>query len=341
MAVIAIVVEHAAGGIAHATRDQVACATRIAEFLNAELLAVVIGDDVEPAAEALASKWGVETTVVHIAESRYYQWDTWLNTLETVLGALPIAGVVLGHTPIGMELAPALALRLHARCISGVHSVRCEGEGIFFRRELFGGKVSACVGPCRGRWLITVQPGAFPLSLQECVHCANIRRIEAKAALSRTRLVDVQSTATGIAALQRAKIVVGAGRGLGKKENLNLVQDLASVLPGAVVGGSRPVCDAGWIEYGRQIGLTGNTIRPKLYIACGISGAYQHVVGMRDSAVVAAINNDPNAAIFNHADVAVLADLVDFLPVLTDKLKKVLREKEALLNQSQGDERPN
>jgi electron transfer flavoprotein alpha subunit len=341
MAVIAIVVEHAAGCIAPVTGDQVECAMRIAAFLKAEAQAVLIGDDVQQAAEFLASKWGVETTVVHIPESRYYQFDTWLNSLEMVIGALPIAGVVLGHTPNGMELAPSLAVRLHARCISGVHSVQCEGEGLFFQRALFGGKVWARIGQPQGRWVVTVQPGAFPLRLQESVHKANIRQIEAAAPMNRARLVDLQSAETGNVALQKAKIVVGAGRGLGMKENLKLVHDLASVLPGAVVGGSRPVCDAGWLDYGHQIGLTGNTIRPRLYIACGISGAFQHIVGIKDSEVVAAINKDPNAAIFNHADVAVLADVVDFLPVLTDKLRQVPREKEAQVHQSQGEQGSN
>ncbi|MGC8906888.1 MAG: electron transfer flavoprotein subunit alpha/FixB family protein [Desulfomonilaceae bacterium] len=341
MAIIAIVVEHAGGRVAPVTSDQVACATRIAEFLSAEPHAALIGDDVQQAAEVLVCEWGVETTVVHIPESRYYQFDTWLNSLEMVLEGLPVTGVVLGHTPNGMEVAPALAVRLQARCISGVHSVLCEDEGLFFQRDLFGGKVSARIGPCQGRWVVTVQPGAFPLRMQECVPRANIRRIEAAAPVNRTRLVDLESAETGDATLQKAKIVVGAGRGLGKKENLKLVQDLASVLPGAVVGGSRPVCDAGWIEYSRQIGLTGNTVRPKLYIACGVSGAFQHIVGMRDSEVVAAINKDPNAAIFNHADVAVLADLVDFLPVLTDKLRQTLREKEAPARQPQGEQIPN
>jgi len=329
MEVIAIVVEHIAGRIADITRDQMECARQAAGFINATLHGIIIGNDIQGPAELLASTWGIQTTGVLVRGVQYYQCDVWLDALETVLRRMPVTGIILGHTPNGMELGPALAVRLGASCVAGVSFIDYESEQIAFHRPLFGGKISARVKPEAHRWVISVQPGAFPSSQREGATNAAIQLTEVQLRPSKMRFMGLHSVAGGDTALQQAKAVVAGGRGLGRKENLKLLGELAGAIPGSVVGGSRPLCDAGWLDYTRQIGLTGNTVRPNLYIACGISGAFQHVVGMRESDLVVAINNDPHAAIFNHADVAIVADLVDFLPILTDKLKQVHREKEA------------
>jgi electron transfer flavoprotein alpha subunit len=122
-------------------------------------------------------------------------------------------------------------------------------------------------------------------------------------------------------ALADADVIVSAGRGIGRQENLSLIYRLASVFSRSAVGGSRPVCDAGWLQYKQQVGMTGATVTPKLYIACGISGAMQHVSGMRGAGFIVSINTDPNAAIFNVSDVCIAEDAAEFLSLLISELK--------------------
>lgn len=327
MQVIAIVVENKAGGVADITADQVGSAQAAAELINAKLHAVIIGNDIRQAAEFLAYKWGIETTGIFIPGMEYYQWDVWLDALEGVLLQMQTTGVVLGDTPIGMELAPALAVRLGMTCITGVNFIEYETGRLVFHRPLFGGKIWARVKPDSCRWVISVQAGAFQSSLKKGRKKATIHWTKVQSKPVKMRFRGLRSVTKGNAALKKAMTVIAGGRGLGKKENLKLLDELAAAIPGSVIGGSRPLCDAGWLDCALQIGLTGNIVRPKLYLACGISGAFQHIVGMRDSDFVVAINADPNAAIFNHADVAIVANVVDFLPIFTDKLRQVREDK--------------
>nr|HPR04350.1 electron transfer flavoprotein subunit alpha/FixB family protein [Deltaproteobacteria bacterium] len=144
----------------------------------------------------------------------------------------------------------------------------------------------------------------------------------AAGATARSRLLGVREPAHRDSALRDAEVIVSAGRGIGKKENVEIVRELASLFPRSAVGASRSVCDLGWLEYGRQIGTTGQTVAPKLYIACGISGAIQHVAGMRGAHTIVAINTDPDAAIFRVAHYCIVEDITTFIPVLMDELKR-------------------
>ncbi len=334
MEVIAIIVEHTVGGVPDITVDQVGFALRAAGFIDAKVHAILVGDDVRNHAELVALKWGIQTTSVRVPGMRHYQWDVCLDALDFVLRQMPITGVILGQTPYGMEIAPALAIRLGGSCVSGVNFVEYDSGQFVFHRALFGGKISARITFGMSPWVVTIQPGVFNSSAPEDCEKASINWKEVPVKPSRIRFIDTERVSGGDVKLQQAKVVIAGGRGIGKRDNMKLLHELAAVIPGSVVGASRPICDAGWLDYNRQIGLTGSTIRPKLYIACGISGAFQHVVGMRESEFVVAINKDPNAAIFNHADVAIVADLVDLLPILTDKLKCMVREKGLQENRS-------
>ena len=150
--------------------------------------------------------------------------------------------------------------------------------------------------------------------------------ISAAPVTPRTRTSVVLPAPTAAAGIAEAEVLVAAGRGVGGPENLELVFRLAALFPKSAVAGSRIACDLGWLEYPRQVGVTGATVAPRLYIACGISGAVQHVMGMRGAGFVVAVNKDPAAAIFREADVCIVDDLAEFLPVLIEKARSARRE---------------
>jgi len=240
----------------------------------------------------------------------------------------------MANTTQGMDLAPGLAVRLNAACVTGVESVERDGDRVCFSRSMLGGKVSAQVSLSAETAVVTVQPGAF----QSCepVDCrvstaiadADEDRVEFRKmeySPRRSRSLGVREGQPKDSALSEARVIVAAGRGVGSQENLQLVRQLSEIFPSAAFAASRPLCDLGWVEYPRQVGLTGAVVAPELYVACGISGALQHVVGMRGSGFVVAINSDPNAAMFADADVCVVEDLSMFIPILVEAWRNQAR----------------
>ncbi len=218
----------------------------------------------------------------------------------------------------GWDLAPRLAVKLHASCITAVETVKGKG----FTRSMCAGRFMADIVPLTESVVITLSAGAYPPYSPGGSAKGPIERVRAAGATARSRLLGVREPAHRDSALRDAEVIVSAGRGIGKKENVEIVRELASLFPRSAVGASRSVCDLGWLEYGRQIGTTGQTVAPKLYIACGISGAIQHVAGMRGAHTIVAINTDPDAAIFRVAHYCIVEDITTFIPVLMDELKR-------------------
>jgi electron transfer flavoprotein alpha subunit len=197
-----------------------------------------------------------------------------------------------------------------------------------------GGKIVAHVRPESDAAMVTVQPGSFEVTTsQDTVPGAvDIRRVDFEPRRSRSLGVTIgQAEDSG---LQEADIIVSAGRGIGKRENLDLIDRLAALFPKSAVGGTRPVCDLGWLEYKKQVGLTGATVTPELYFACGISGAQQHLSGMRGAQFIVAVNSDPHAAIFNVADVCVVEDVTTFIPAFINEWEQSQPARETLTSDS-------
>jgi electron transfer flavoprotein alpha subunit len=217
-----------------------------------------------------------------------------------------------------MDFAPAVAFRTGAACITGVEHIFHDTDRLFFGRSMFGGKLFAKVLSKTEMTVLTLQPGSFKPrpaegSLREKVE---VRAINLQPRQSQS--AGIKSVQIPLDSLAKAKIIITAGRGIGKKENLEHIYRLARLFPKSAVGGSRPVCDLGWLEYGQQVGVTGATVTPELYMACGVSGAMQHISGMRGAGFVVAINTDPHAAFFNFADVCITEDLATFIPALLE-----------------------
>jgi electron transfer flavoprotein alpha subunit len=313
---IVVIGEHFQGELKRVTYDVAACARELEGLCQAKARAVLLGDDVAGPAYELVRSTGLDVIAVHVPGLFSYNREAYASVLEDLLHEMKPSYVCAAASTEGLDLAPALAIRLGASCLTGVERVfELDGE-ICFARGMCGGKIVAHVRARTEAAVVTVQPGCFRMDVSEdtAPGAVDIRRVRFEPRKSRSlgvRIGQVEDSG-----LREADIIVSAGRGIGKKENLDLIYRLAALFPKSAVGGTRPVCDLGWLEYKNQVGLTGATVTPELYVACGISGAQQHLSGMRGSQFIVAVNTDPHAAIFNVADVCVVEDLNAFIPAL-------------------------
>jgi electron transfer flavoprotein alpha subunit len=279
------------------------------------------GSDLRRVTLELAAKAGElgDATVVEIAGERYSALP-FVSALAKKVEAEKPDLVLLGATLNGRDLGARLAARLARAYAADVTGVRAAGNAIEVDKPMYAGKVRAKLRfelPA----VVSVRPGAMPV--KDGAEAPQVEKIDADA--SAEKLTFVKLAATGTAAkrvsLSEARVVVSGGRGLKGPENWHLVEELADALGGAV-GASRAVTDAGWRPNEEQVGQTGKTVTPDLYVALGISGAIQHLAGMTSSKVIVAVNKDPDADIFKIADYGVVADVFEFIPAFTEAVKK-------------------
>ncbi len=224
--------------------------------------------------------------------------------------------IVFSHSSYGWDLAPRVAAALKAGQISEITGIN-EGK---FEVGLCNAKLRRTVIPNTGKMVLTIQSGAFNPA-GEPQGKAEVEKIDPADAVSSVEFVGYEPAREKEVDLARAEVIVSAGRGVGKKENVQTIAALAKAL-GGELGASRPVVDAGWVEHSRQVGTTGQIVAPKLYVACAISGAIQHIAGMKNSEFVVAVNKDKDAPIGEVADVLVVADVMQFVPAFIAKLQK-------------------
>jgi electron transfer flavoprotein alpha subunit len=297
--------------------DALACAAQIVEANPASLRVLLLGNGVAAVGRRLTTQDGIDVTAISGAGLTPYTDEVYREVLRREIQTLRPAYVLAPHTARSAEWAPALAAELECGCLSAIDGVRVGENGIGFQKDLYGGKVKGLFAPAAGTTFLTIQPGAFAYQrpaavgqgrlVNKCVQIPQGRCIHLGALPAPDEASD----------LTAAAIIVAVGNGIGSEENLALIHDLAARLPQAAVAGSRIVCDRGWLGYPQQVGVTGTTVAPALYLACGISGATQHRVGMRGSKFVVAINTDPGAPIFNEADICIVEDLTTFIPLLS------------------------
>ena len=260
-----------------------------------------------------------ETTVVEIAGERYSPLP-FVSALAKKVEAEKPDLVLLGATLNGRDLGARLAARLGRVYAADVTDLRVAGNALELDKPMYVGKVRAKLRidlPA----VVSVRPGAMPL--KEGAEAPQVAKIDADASAEKLTFVKLEATATDTkrVSLSEARVVVSGGRGLKGPENWHLVEELADALGGAV-GASRAVTDAGWRPNEEQVGQTGKTVTPDLYVALGISGAIQHLAGMTSSKVIVAVNKDPDADIFKIADYGVVADVFEFVPAFTEAVKK-------------------
>lgn len=279
---------------------------------------IVLGTDCGDIAHEIAGRTGLSVTAV--STSVEYTPELWKDILSRIIPGRGPDLIVIAHTACGQDFAPGLAVRLGTSCITAVESFSRTAAELTFTRAILNGKAHMDIVPDLSPCVVTVLPGAFEAYSAAPRAPGSIEFIQSDAKPCKIMPSGMSHPEEEDAIpLNEAEVVVSAGRGIGGPENLDLIERLAARFKRSAVGGSRPLCDLGWLPYRQQVGLTGKTVSPKLYIACGISGSPQHVAGMKNSQLIIAINKDPHAAIFQVADFCIVADLVEFIPLLLDE----------------------
>jgi electron transfer flavoprotein alpha subunit len=309
-----IIAEQRKGYVTQETYELVGFARTIGN--GTRPLILLAGKDISEQAREISEKTGCNTIALHGDHLEQYNCLSYAYALMEILQKEAAAWVCLPHTSMGYDLAPRLAVLLQAACITGVESA---GQG-WLRRPIFGGRFIEEIAPETLCVVVTVLPGAFSACEEETGPAGEVRVVEAPFREMPSQTLGTVESPHQDSSLQDAEVIVSAGRGIGTRENISLVERLARVFPRSAVGASRSLCDLGWFEHKHQIGTTGHIVSPRLYVACGISGAFQHVSGMRGSQTVVAINTDPHAAIFRVAHYCIVEDLTSFIPLLLDEL---------------------
>ena len=320
---ILAVLEQQAGQWHRLSWETLAAGQQLAAALGTSLEIAVAGASVGPLAAQAAAKKAAKMWVVEHELLASYTADAFTAALEALVRHASPSLVLLPHTYQTRDFAPKLATRFGRVLVSDVIAARVEDGAPVFVRQLFQGKLSGDVrvtaGPAfaslqAGAWRAdTVEPGNAPLeTFTPALDPAAIRQQPEAPFRESARAVD----------LSAAELIVSVGRGIGEQANIPIVEELARVL-GAELAASRPICDAGWLPMERQVGSSGQTVAPKMYLAVGISGAIQHLVGMKGAKTIVAINKDPNAPIFEVADYGIAGDLFEVVPALVEEIKKV------------------
>lgn len=301
---------------------------RMADKLGQRLVAVVLGKNAEEAAKTAIAYGADEAILVEGDEYEHYNTDAQTYAMVELIHKYNPFIVLYGATNNGRDMGPRAACALHTGLTADCTGLDIDDEGLLAAtRPAFGGNLMATIScPNHRPQMATVRPGVFKKAPLAEGRTGEILRedIHIPADQIRVTLVDRVKEVAEAVNLEEAEIIVSGGRGLKSAENFQLIRDLADAL-GATVGASRAAVDAGWIPHAHQVGQTGKTVAPKLYIACGISGAIQHLAGMTGSDTVIAINKDPDAPIFSVADYAIVGDLFEVVPALT----KAIREAKA------------
>ncbi len=321
MAGILVFVEQRDGQIRKASLEALSEAKRLAQAKGMPVSAVLLGSGVSQLAASLG-EWGAEKVfVADQPELAQYSPQAYAQAVaQAVAQAQPLA-VFLGATALGRDLSGRLAAKLKVGCLPDVTALKWEGDTLQAVRPVYSGKALATVdGGQAVPVVVTTRPNVF--AAQKSPTTAEVVSLPAVAVSGGYRVKEVVTSQGGELDVAEADIIVSGGRGLRGPENFSLIRELAKVL-GAAVGASRAAVDAGWIDHAHQVGQTGKVVSPTLYIACGISGAIQHLAGMSSSKVIVAINKDPEAPIFKVADYGVVGDLFQVIPALTEEIRKL------------------
>ena len=299
---------------------------RLANELGVKLTAVLLGNNIGHLANKLGEYGADEVLVADHAELENYTTDGYTKVLCDLVNDKKPGIFFIGATFIGRDLGPRVAARLRTGLTADCTSLAVEVENgaLLATRPAFGGNIMATIAcPDYRPQMATVRPGVFS-RLTEKNYDFTVENVEVKLEASdiRTTILEIVKANKEVVDISEAKVIVSGGRGVGSKENFTLLQELADAF-GGVVGGSRGAVDKGWIERDYQVGQTGKTVRPSIYIACGISGAIQHVAGMQESDMIIAINKDETAPIMKVADYAIVGDLNKVIPEMISELKSM------------------
>jgi electron transfer flavoprotein alpha subunit len=294
----------------------------IADKLQKELAAVVIGHSLQEKAKELINYGADKVFIVDDQALTHFQTETYLGILHSLMVNYKPEIVLIGSTRNGKPLAARLATRLQTGCIPDCNRLSVDQQGrLICERITYGGNATAKITFKTKPQIATIPQRTFEKP-QPKERSGQIIKFDAKIEASKTEIIETKSLQVSAVRIEDAEVIVSCGRGLEKKEDIALLEELAQILNGQV-GNTRPLAeDRKWFT--EWVGLSGHRVKPKLYIACGISGVIQHVAGIRDAKVIVAINKDENAPIFEVADYGIVGNLYEILPALKEALKKQL-----------------
>jgi electron transfer flavoprotein alpha subunit len=316
---ILVVLEQRDGQIKRSGFEAASTAVSLAKDLNTTAEAVIVGDVISNINEV--SKYGINK-VTHLKNTDLANYSSSGYTDSIVNFAKEdYSLIILSNTALGRDLAPRISIRLNAGCIVDCIKLTVSGNEIISTRPIYAGKALVDVKFLSEKKVITLRPNVFKAQISESGSSAEIVVNEISNVNLRSRVTSIKKS-EGKLDVAEADIIVSGGRGIKGPENFHLIEELADAL-GAAVGASRAVVDAGWRPHSEQVGQTGKTVSPSLYVACGISGAIQHLAGMSSSKYIVAINKDKDAPIFNVADYGITGDLFEIIPALTAEIKKL------------------
>jgi electron transfer flavoprotein alpha subunit len=321
MAKILIYGEHSEGKIKSSTLELVGAATKS----GGETSLLLFGPGAQTAAQGLAG-FGVKTVLVCNDEKlSSYNSELYFSILSAACAQLSPEIVLASGSSGARDVLPRLAAKLKAGFASDCTEITITGSDVIAKKPLYSGKCTALVNfKNSSTKIVLMRPNQLPVPTAQGGSPPQVQELPAPALSLKTIVKNVVRGTSAKLDLSEANIIVSGGRGMKGAEHFKLLNDLAEVL-GATVGASRAVVDAGWVPHSMQVGQTGKTVAPSLYIACGISGAIQHLAGMSSSKVIVAINKDPEAPIFKKATYGIVGDAFEILPKLTEEFKKVLR----------------
>jgi electron transfer flavoprotein alpha subunit len=316
---IIAVLEQREGSLKKVSFESASVAYDLAKRLGVNVQAIAVGSDISNLNEI--SKYGIsEIKLLKNKELLNYSASGYADAIADYAKKAGAQLLIMGNTSLGKDLAPKIAVKLDGSCAMDCIKLDVQANEVIATRPIYAGKANIDVKLKSEVKVFTIRPNVFKAKLIEDIE-PSIQEIEIENPNLKSRVVSFKKS-EGKLDVAEADIIVSGGRGLKGPENFHLIEELAEAL-GAAVGASRAVVDAGWRSHGEQVGQTGKTVSPSLYIACGISGAIQHLAGMSSSKYIVAINKDKDAPIFSVADYGIAGDVFEILPILTEEIKKI------------------
>jgi electron transfer flavoprotein alpha subunit len=322
MTAVLAVCETRSGALRKVSFDVVAAARALADALNATVDALLLSDGAVSGADRLGPAGADRVLMATHGDFKLYNPDGFAATVAAA--AAGHVAVLFAATATGRDLAPRVAARLGVGCATDVTEVAAEGGKVVVTRPVYAGKALQRVRLEGAPAVLSIRPNTIPAG--EAGRAGEAVAFPVPAFTARVTVKEIKTPEQAMLDVTEASIVVSGGRGLKEPANFKILEDLAAAFGTAAVGASRAVVDAGWREHGDQVGQTGKTVSPSLYVAVGISGAIQHLAGMRTAKTIVAINRDKDAPIFKVADYGIVGDLFEVVPRLTEAIKKLRAE---------------
>ncbi|MFB6086051.1 MAG: electron transfer flavoprotein subunit alpha/FixB family protein [Halodesulfurarchaeum sp.] len=312
------IVEHRRGELRPVSLEVLSAGSELAAAMDGELHVAMIGGAVEKFADRL-DREGVD--IIHpVSDGAEFDHDVYVQTVDALCETLGPDVLLTPHTVNALDYVPAVAVDRDVPLVTDVLGLEIEENRLVATRGYFESKVTAPVTVSSRPVAVTIRPGEWPAADGHGEPEVRPFEFEAPAPELESSVQGFEEAGDGTVDVTAADFLIGVGRGIGERENLSVIEELAEAT-GATIAASRPLVDAGWFETGRQVGQSGKTVSPDVYLAVGISGAVQHVAGIKGADTIVAVNTDPHAPIFDVADQAIVGDLFEVVPALTDRLR--------------------